>query len=135
MIRELAGAIAGAPEAWQGEDTIAVLCARREATPGLREAVLKSKRGVVWVLVDEVGEGRGRVSQVLWNAQVRSVLGEGWGWGVRYLPGMKGVVENEVRLMWEGRVWMPEFEGGKEDGEGLVEGWGGVEIERVSGDM
>jgi len=64
IIRELAGAIVGAPEGWRGDDTIGVLCARREATAGVREAVRRAGRGVVWIMVEnpnigEDGGGRG----------------------------------------------------------------------------
>lgn len=118
MIRELAGSVAGAPGAWKGEGTIGVLCAKGEATPGLRDAVLKSPMGVIWVLVDEGGEGTGRVTQILWNERVRRAVGEGWGWGVRYLEGKGVAVKNELRLMWEGRVWVPEDEVGDGDRKG-----------------
>ena len=54
MIRELEGAMAGAPGEWRGEDTIGVLCAKREVTAGVRDALRRSKRGVVWVMVEDL---------------------------------------------------------------------------------
>ena len=54
MIRELEGALVGAPGLWGGDDTIGVLCAKREVTAGVRDALRRSKRGVVWVMVEDV---------------------------------------------------------------------------------
>lgn len=102
MIRELEGAVAGAPSEWRGSDTIGVLCARNEATEGVRQAVRRSGRGVVWVMI-ELG---GKVKQVLWNEMVRDMVGRRIGSGMKYVVGGKGV-EKEVRLMLDGRVWEP----------------------------
>jgi len=130
MIRELEGAVAGAPEGWHSEDTIGVLCAKREATVGVREAVRRSGRGVVWVMVEEVvesnrvlGEGcegpKGRIKQVFWNERVARMVGEEVGSGVRYVPGVRRM-EKEVCLMWHGRVWMPDLKRQDVEDRGLV---------------
>lgn len=59
---------------------------------------------VVWIMVDDLGEGRGRVRQVVWNDKVDKLGGEGVGVGVRYLGwGM----EKEMVLMWKGELWEP----------------------------
>ncbi len=59
---------------------------------------------VVWIMVDDLGEGTGRVRQVLWNDRVDELGGEGVGVGVRYLGwGM----EKEMVLMWKGELWEP----------------------------
>lgn len=59
---------------------------------------------VVWIMVDDLGEGRGRVRQVLWNDRVDELGGEGVGVGVRYLGwGM----EKEMVLMWKGELREP----------------------------
>lgn len=59
---------------------------------------------VVWVMIEDLGEGRGRVRQVLWNDRVDELGGEGVGVGVRYLG---GGVEKEMVLMWKGELWEP----------------------------
>ena len=56
MIRELEGALAGAPGEWRGGDTIGVLCAKRQVTAGVRDALRRSKRGVVWVMVEDLDD-------------------------------------------------------------------------------
>lgn len=136
MIRELEGALAGAPGHWGGENTVGVLCARREVTAGVRDALRRSKRGVVWVMVedrDEVGkEGKvesidggemkagegnenggareGRIKQVLWNDRVQKLVGEVTGTGVIHIPGEDGGrMETEVLLSWNGILAVPEY--------------------------
>ncbi|KAL9600074.1 MAG: hypothetical protein Q9219_003444 [cf. Caloplaca sp. 3 TL-2023] len=122
LVRELEGMYAGAPAGWrastqnnsneEGEannNVIAVLCAKREATKGVREAVRRSKVPVVWVMVEDLGGEEGKVRQVLWNERVREVGAEGVGVGVRYALG-EGEVGKEVRLTWKGEVWEPDVE-------------------------
>ena len=117
MIRELEGAVAGAGERWRGEATVGVLCAKREATGGVREAVRRSGRGIVWVMVQDLGDAedgarRGRVKQILWNERVGEMVGDRVAAGVRYVPGVQeGGLEKEVCLMWDGLVWEPEAGG------------------------
>lgn len=109
MIRELEGAVAGAPGEWRGEGTIGVLCARREATDGVRQAVRRSERGIVWIMIEDGGgEGKeGKVRQILWNGRVGKQIGRRVGAGLRYVVGNKGM-EKEVYLTLDGRVWEPE---------------------------
>ena len=126
MIRELEGALSNAPGEWRGEDTVGVLCAKREATGGVREAVRMSGKGGVWVMIEDLDEGvvttgregqregairrGGRVKQILWNERVGKMVGEGVGAGVRYVPGVGGRgMEKEVCLMVDGVVWVPEM--------------------------
>ena len=131
MIRELEGAIAGAPGEWRGEDTIGVLCAKREVTAGVRDALRRSKRGVVWVMVEDLddvgkedktddgeelekGDGDveenqdargGRIRQVLWNDRVQKLVGNGTGTGVIHIPPEDGgPMETEVLMSWNGAV-------------------------------
>jgi len=83
---------------------IGVLCAKTKATMGVRRAVRRCGMPVVWIMVDDLGEGRGRVRQVLWNDRVDELGGEGVGVGVRYLGwGM----EKEMVLMWKGELREP----------------------------
>ncbi|KAL2036621.1 hypothetical protein N7G274_010647 [Stereocaulon virgatum] len=140
LIRELEGALSDPPVGWRGEETVGVLCAKRVATAGVRDAVRRCGRGVVWVMVEDLDEGLdavqgegqgvdgervcnvrerrgGRVKQILWNKRVREMVGESVGAGVKYLPEVRGrVVETEICLMVDGVVWLPEAGGGG-DGE------------------
>lgn len=135
MIRELEGALVGAPGQWSGEGTIGVLCARREVTAGVRDALRRSKRGVVWIMVedrDDVQEGKsgntdeverragkskenheareGRIKQVLWNDQVQKLVGGVTGTVVIHIPGEDGGrMETEVLMSWNGILAVPEY--------------------------
>ncbi|KAL8726466.1 MAG: hypothetical protein Q9166_006697 [cf. Caloplaca sp. 2 TL-2023] len=110
-VRELEGIFAGAPAGWRGETVIGVLCAKREATKGVRDAVRKSKVPITWIMVEDVGEGKGMVKQILWNEKVSALGLEGMGVGVRYLPAEEGTqVEKDVVLTWKGEVWEPDEE-------------------------
>lgn len=130
-IRELEGAMAGAPEGWRGENTVGVLCAKQAATRGVREAVRRCGIPVVWVMVEEEhdGAGKGRVRQVLWNEKVAAMGAEGVAVGVRHAVSRHGGdegkaaggLEKEAVLLWEGREWDPglteeEGSGNGEDG-------------------
>ena len=131
MIRELEGALAGAPGEWKGDDTVGVLCARREVTAGVRDALRRSKRGVVWIMVEDLddagkeeetedGEGveegdvdvkeklearEGRIRQVLWNDRVQKLVGKDTGTSVIHIPGEDGgPMETEVLMSLNGAV-------------------------------
>ena len=134
MIRELEGALAGAPGAWRGEDTIGVLCAKREVTAGVRDALRRSKRGLVWVMVEDLDDAKkegkkgtreggekgagasnepeqareGRIKQILWNDRVQKLVGELTGTGVIHVPGEEGGrMETEVLLSCDGTLPVP----------------------------
>ncbi|KAL8672530.1 MAG: hypothetical protein Q9168_002997, partial [Polycauliona sp. 1 TL-2023] len=108
-VRELEGIFAGAPAGWRGDSVIGVLCAKREATKGVREAVRRSAAPVIWIMVEDLGEGRGNVRQMLWNQRVSQLGAEGVGVGVRYLSGAEGKeLQQEIMLTWKGEVWDPE---------------------------
>ena len=101
----------------------------REATKGVRDAIRRFGRPVVLVMLENLGEGEGRVRQVLWNQKVAEIGVEGVGAQVRYLPGKgdgDGVgdggeyeegVDTEVVLTWKGEVWEPGGNGEKEKGD------------------
>jgi len=117
MIRELEGAVAGAPGEWRDAATIGVLCAKREATGGVRQAVKGSSRGMIWVMIEDLDEERedvagegsgGRVKQVLWNERVSKVIGEGVSTGLRFVTGKRGMGK-EVCLTLHGRLWEPNM--------------------------
>ncbi len=151
MIRELEGAVSGVErEEEEGVvGVVGVLCAKREATAGVREAVRRCRRGVVWVMVEDSDEasergeeeegvrvkgekvdgeyeGRvGRIKQILWNEKVGRMMGGGVATGVRYMPETvkgKGAWWKEVVLMVDGRLWVPDglgMEQGQEELEGV----------------
>ncbi|KAL8660649.1 MAG: hypothetical protein Q9202_006353 [Teloschistes flavicans] len=124
VVREVEGSFAGAPAGFSGEEVVGVLCAKREATKGVREAVRRSKRPVVWVMLEDWGaeEGTGgMVRQILWNQRVSELGAEGVGVGVKYLPGEKEGVRKEVGLTWRGELWEPESSSGGEKEEGKVD--------------
>ena len=135
IIRELEGALAGAPGEWRSDGTAAVLCTKREATIGVREAVRRSEKRIIWALIEDSEEMKGservvedvaglanghngdkpvakagRVKQILWNDRVAKMLGRGLGTGLRYTPGDSGI-EREICLTWEGRLWEPDLQG------------------------
>jgi len=111
LIRELEGAFVGAPLDWRGEDVIGVLCAGKEATKGVKEAMRNARRGLMWCHIEEAAEGLGRVRQLFWNEKVSAQGANSVEVGVRYLPGAGtrngggGVVETEVVLTEDGEVW------------------------------
>jgi Protein of unknown function (DUF2034) len=117
IVRELEGAFAGAPAGWEGADVVGILCARREASKGVRDTVRRSGRGLIWVMVDDqVAHGgeaddEARIRQVVWNQRIADLCAEGLGVGIVY-GGEKGDahgLQGEVRLMWKGNIWQPEF--------------------------
>lgn len=110
-VRELEGAVAGAPDAWKGVGTVGVLCGKKPATQGVRDAVRRSGMPVVWVMVEEIGEGeekRGRVRQVLWNKRVEDLGLEEMGVGVKHIVGGGQELTKETVLLWNGVPWEPE---------------------------
>lgn len=110
-IRELEGAVVGAPFGWRGKPpAVALLCGKREATKGVMDAVRRCGVPVVWCMIEELDsadrvKSAGVVRQVLWNGKVEELIGgKGWSVGVRY--GVSGGGGERV-LMWEGREWDP----------------------------
>lgn len=116
VVRELEGAAAGAPEGWMGERTVAVLCAKRPATRGVREAVKRARVPVLWAMVEDRGEGGGKVGQVLWNERVDLVGARGMAVGLRHVPtplvgeAEAEGLEKECVLLWKGVPWVPQLD-------------------------
>ncbi|KAG9530961.1 hypothetical protein KCU93_g2141, partial [Aureobasidium melanogenum] len=99
MIRELEGAVVGAPVRYRGEGTIAILAAAKEATKGVRDAVGRSGLPMAYLNVTT----EGKIRQFVWNhAAVERGL-EGLGVALRYL--VDG--DSEVTLTWKGVPWSP----------------------------
>lgn len=112
LIRELEGAVAGAPGQWRNDDTIAVLCTPKGATGGIRDAMRMAERGIIWVTIEETWssgkvEAQATITQLLWNDCVRRVVADGLGAGLKFSLGRSGM-EQEVVLMLNGRVWQPK---------------------------
>ncbi|KAL8693735.1 MAG: hypothetical protein Q9218_001480 [Villophora microphyllina] len=127
VVRELEGAFSGAPAGFGGDEVVGVLCSKREATKGVREAMRRSNRPVVWVMVEDLGGEEvkaGRVRQILWNQRVGDLGAEGMGVGLRYFPGSGGDgderVQKEVLLTWKTELWEPKEEKSKEQREEVV---------------
>ena len=113
-MRELEGAAAGAPAGWRGERTVGVFCAKKPATKGVREAIQRSGVPVVWAMIEDVGEGRSRIAQVLWNEKVNQVGAQNMAVGLKHTPVSAGEgLESECVLLCEGVPWVPQVE---EDG-------------------
>ena len=107
-VRELEGAAAGAPEGWRSRGTVGVLCAKKPATKGVREAVRRSGMPIVWVMVEDLGVRGGRVRQVLWNQRVSELGAEGMAVGLRHAAADGEEMEKEAVLLWKGKPWQPE---------------------------
>lgn len=90
-----------------GDGVVGVLVSKGRVTSGVREAVMKAERGVMWVQLEEIGE-RGRVGQMMWNKWITGMVGEGLGTGFVFSGSEGEGVERELRLLWEGRVWKGE---------------------------
>ncbi|KAH0007839.1 hypothetical protein KCU78_g11559, partial [Aureobasidium melanogenum] len=99
MVRELEGAVVGAPVRYRGEGTIAILAAAKEATKGVRDAVGRSGLPMAYLNITT----EGKIRQFVWNhAAVERGL-EGLGVALRYL--VDG--DSEVALTWKGVPWSP----------------------------
>ena len=108
LVRELEGAFIGASPGWRGESVVGVLCALSQATKGVREAIKRAERPVIWVMIQGQGEAEGLVKQILWNERVTELGAQGLGVQLMYLPGQEGEVGTEAVLTWDGKVWEPE---------------------------
>ncbi|KAI9789181.1 MAG: hypothetical protein M1816_006315 [Peltula sp. TS41687] len=130
LVRELEGALNGAPlvgaagcaaaeeesRAAGGTVQMGVLCAPREATRGVREALGRSRLPLAFVMLE--ANGAGRVRQFLWNRAAVDRLGF-------------GEVGVTVRYGGGGAAAAAGHEGGEEEGvgEGVGEGDGEAEGE------
>ncbi|KAK2758233.1 hypothetical protein FQN54_004077 [Arachnomyces sp. PD_36] len=95
LVRELEGAFIGAPYGWRGEGILGLLVSPREATKGVRDALVKSRQPLVWVMAGLDG----RVQQVLWNKRAGDVGLEGLGVDVVYGGDAS---QKDLALSWEG---------------------------------
>ncbi|KAI4753601.1 hypothetical protein E4T52_01603 [Aureobasidium sp. EXF-3400] len=97
MVRELEGAVVGAPVAYRGEGTVAILAAAKEATKGIRDAVGRSRLPMAYLNITT----EGRVRQFVWNHAAVECGLEGVGVALRYLAND----ESDVSLTWKGMPW------------------------------
>lgn len=97
MVRELEGAVVGAPVAYRGEGTISILAAAKEATKGVRDAVGRSRLPMAYLNITT----EGRVRQFVWNHAAVECGLEGLGVALRYLSNG----ESDVALTWKGMPW------------------------------
>jgi hypothetical protein len=99
MVRELEGAVVGAPVRYRGEGTISILAAAKEATKGVRDAVGRSRLPMAYLNVTT----EGRVRQFVWNHAAVECGLEGLGVALRYLANG----ESDVALTWKAMPWSP----------------------------
>ncbi|KAI5197460.1 hypothetical protein E4T39_07250 [Aureobasidium subglaciale] len=97
MIRELEGAVVGAPVRYRGQGTIAILAAAKEATKGVRDAVARSRLPMAYLNITTEGS----VRQFVWNQAAVECALESVGVTLRYLTNG----ESEVALTWKGLPW------------------------------
>jgi hypothetical protein len=101
MVRELEGAVVGAPVRYRGEGTISILAAAKEATKGVRDAVGRSRLPMAYLNITT----EGRVRQFVWNHAAVECGLEGVGVALRYLA--HG--ESNVALTWKAMPWSPSL--------------------------
>jgi len=99
MVRELEGAVVGAPAAYRGDGTISILAAAKEATKGVRDAVGRSRLPMAYLNITTDG----RIRQFVWNHAAVECGLEGVGVALRYLANG----ESDVALTWKGMPWSP----------------------------
>jgi hypothetical protein len=97
MVRELEGAVVGAPVAYRGEGTVTILAAAKKATKGVRDAVGRSRLPMAYLNITT----EGRVRQFVWNHAAVECGLEGVSVALRYLANG----ESEVALTWKGMPW------------------------------
>lgn len=97
LIRELEGTFSGAPVGWRGEGILGMLVSTRDATKGVRDALIKSQYPLIWVLADLDGS----IRQFLWNRRAAEAGLEGLGVQIRH-GGETDPMKKTVVLTWNG---------------------------------
>lgn len=86
------------------------MCAKKPATKGVREAIQRCGVPVLWAMIEDAGDGRGRIAQILWNEKVNQVGAQGMAVGLRHMPIGEGEgLEKECILLRNGIPWMPQL--------------------------
>ncbi|KAI5283704.1 hypothetical protein KEM54_001919, partial [Ascosphaera aggregata] len=97
LIRELEGTFAGAPPGWRGEGVFGVLVTTREVTKGVRDAMVRSRYPLIWMLAEQP---TGKIKQCLWNHRATECGLSGLGVLVRHGGGAE--VDGSVGFTWAG---------------------------------
>lgn len=110
FVRELAGAYAGAPAGWKGEDVMALLITRDPATLGVREALQRSRSPMGFAQITELGI----MKQFMWNYAAGESRLTGMSVTNIYpkaAPGLLpssldgGRLPGAISLLWMGKRW------------------------------
>lgn len=97
MVRELEGAVVGAPVKYRAQGTVAILATGGEATKGVRDAVTRSMMPMAFLNITT----EGLIRQFIWNQAAVAIGLDGVGVTLRYSPHK----EHEVALTWNGHPW------------------------------
>jgi hypothetical protein len=115
IVRELEGSLIAAPQRLYREG-IGILAAPREATKGVREAMMRSKVPLAFVKVPQLESFDGLersadevavVEQCIWNATAQERFLAGMGVTIRYGGMERGSGKGEVVLVWRGKILNP----------------------------
>lgn len=110
MVRELEGAYAGAPAGWKGDDVMALLITREPATPGVRDALERSRLPMGFAQVSELGH----MQQFIWNTAAQVSRLTGMTVTNMYDPAAGGPISptindgrlpGAISLLWDGKKW------------------------------
>ncbi|KAF2459782.1 hypothetical protein BDY21DRAFT_299093 [Lineolata rhizophorae] len=98
-VRELEGAMAGAPPGWKGDGVLGLLVARGRATAAVRDAVARSRRPLGFIAAQIVG----RIVHFMWNKAAAEGCGL-IGYGVALKRSADASDGGEVVLTRDSRV-------------------------------
>lgn len=109
FVRELEGAYVGAPAGWRGQDVMALLVTRDPATPGVRDALQRSRLPMGFAQITELGY----MQQLMWNhaAQESRLTGMSVTNTYRKPEGepltssVGGRLPGAISLLWMGKQW------------------------------
>ncbi len=101
LIRELEGAVVGAPAGWRGPSSLGLLVTDKKATKGIRDALGRSRWPMGFVSCSRTGQ----LEQILWNRRAEEEGLEGMGVGIRYPE--DGTMEQQLVLTFKGKHLPP----------------------------
>lgn len=101
LVRELEGALARTKPG-----SVAVLCAQKSATKGVRDAIRNANVPLIWmqVVLDDVQGAK--VQQMLWNVAVQTAGARGL--DVTLKRESATDEEGEIALLWNDEIWEPQ---------------------------
>lgn len=97
LVRELEGALVGAPVGWRAPDVMALLVTERPATKGVRDSLGRSR----WPMGFLCCSREGVVRQMIWNRRAEEAALQGLGVTSRHV---EGVEEPELVLVRNGEI-------------------------------